>query len=278
MTDGSITRNTMTLDDQRVSYLCSGEGSPILLLHGTFWSRVWLAIIPKLAESHEVFALDYPGFGRSEGRLESEEATAPALAGFVLRAADALGVEAPFAVAGHDIGGAVAQHVAVHGEGRVSRLALVNSVLYDSWPVPALEQFRDEPEYARNIAPEELVEQRRQALREATARALSEAEEEDYLSPWRTEDGARSWTAMAQAADARYTEELVEPLIEMSLPTLLLWGEEDEFQPIEYAQRLEREMPHARLVAVPGARHIPMEDDSERTGRVLVDFLAGNPV
>ncbi len=125
--------------------------------------------------------------------------------------------------------------------------------------------------------PEELVEQRRQALRKATTRELSEAEEEDYLSPWRTEDGTRSWMAMAQAADARYTEELVEPLMEMSLPTLLLWGEKDEFQPIGYAQRFEREMPHARLAAVPGARHIPMEDDPGRTGRVLVDFFAGNP-
>jgi pimeloyl-ACP methyl ester carboxylesterase len=75
-------------------------------LHGTFWSHVWSPVISKLAECHEVFALGYPDFGRSEGRLEPEEAAAPALAGFVLRAADELGVEGPFAVAGHDIGGA----------------------------------------------------------------------------------------------------------------------------------------------------------------------------
>ncbi len=178
-------------------------------------------------------------------------------------------------MAGHDIGGAVAQHVAVTAGDRVRRLALVNSVLYDSWPVPALEQFRDDPEYARNVAPEELVEQRRRALRKATTRELSKAEEEDYLSPWYTEEVTRSWTAMARAADARYTEELVEPLKETGLSTLLLWGEEDEFQPISYAQRFEREMPRARLVAVPGARHIPMEDYPERTGDVLAHFFAG---
>ncbi len=120
-------------------------------MHGTFWSRVWSPVLSRLAESHAVFAPDYPGFGAAEGRLEPEEATAPALAEFVLRAADALGIEGPFAVAGHDVNGA--QHVAVQGEGRVSRLALVNSMLYDSWPVPALEQFRDDPEYACNITP-----------------------------------------------------------------------------------------------------------------------------
>ena len=275
MTEKPMERHTLTLDGREVSYLCGGEGAPVLLLHGTFWSRVWQPVIPRLAESHAVFAPDYPGFGRSGGRLDPEGATAPALAEFVLRMADALGIEGDFALAGHDIGGAVAQQVAVRGEGRVKGLALVNSVLYDSWPVPALEQFRDDPEYARNITPDELVEQRRQALRKATARKLSEAEEEEYLSPWRTEDGTRSWTAMAQAADARYTEELVGPLAEMGLPTLLLWGEEDEFQPIDYARRFDREMPRTRLVVVPGARHIPMEEDPERVGNALADFFAG---
>ena len=108
MTEEPISRKALTLVDQSVSYLHAGEGSPVLLLHGTFWGRVWLPVIPKLAESHEVFALDYPGFGRSEGRPDTEEATAPALAGLVLRVADALDIEGPFAVAGHDIGGAVA--------------------------------------------------------------------------------------------------------------------------------------------------------------------------
>ena len=116
-----------------------------------------MPVLPRLAENRAVFALDYPGFGRSEGRLEAEAATAPALARFVLRTAEALGVEGPFALAGHDTGGAVAQHVAVSAEGRVSKLALVNSVLYDSWPVPALEQFRHDPEYARNITPDEPI-------------------------------------------------------------------------------------------------------------------------
>ncbi len=102
-----------------------------------------------------------------------------------------------------------------------------------------------------------------------------EAEEEDYLSPWRTEDGTRSWTAMAQAADARYTLKLVRPLRNMGLPTLLLWGEEDEFQPLDYARRFDQEMPRTSLVVVPGARHIPMEDAPEQVGTALAGFLAG---
>ena len=72
--------------------------------------------LPKVAEGHAVFAPDYSGFGRSEGRLESEEATTPALANLVLCMADALGIEGAVAVAGHDIGGAVAKQVVVRGK------------------------------------------------------------------------------------------------------------------------------------------------------------------
>ena len=88
MTENSIQIRTLTLDGRRVSYLHGGEGSLVLLLHGTFWSHVWLPILPKLAERHAVFAPGYPGFGCSKGRLEPEEATAPALADLVLRAED----------------------------------------------------------------------------------------------------------------------------------------------------------------------------------------------
>jgi pimeloyl-ACP methyl ester carboxylesterase len=212
-----IERSALGFDNQEISYLHAGGGPPVLLLHGTFWSRVWLPVVDRIAEGSEVFAPDYTGFGRSGGRLEPGEAAVPALASLVLRIADSLGI-GEFAVAGHDIGGAVAQHLVVFGRGRVTKLALVNSVLYDSWPVPAVSRFRD-PERARGISPEELVELRRQSLRKAVDRELTAAEEEEYLSPWRTEDATRSWTAMAAAADARYTTELVGPLRELGLPT-----------------------------------------------------------
>lgn len=273
MADDPVSRRTLRVEGYELSYLRAGEGSPLLLLHGTYWSRIWEPVIPRLAQNHAVFAFDYPGFGRSGGRLTVESASVPRLADLILRAAHALRVRDTFFLAGHDIGGAVAQHITAFNQDRVPKLALVNSVLYDSWPVPRVARFRD-PEVARNITPEQLVELRREALRGAVERGLSPAEEEDYLSPWRSEDATRSWTALAAAADSRYTMELVEPLRRSGLPILLVWGEEDSAQPIEYARRFAREFPQARLVAVPGAGHIPMEDDPEMVGATPAGFFS----
>ena len=135
MAEETVTRETLELDGVPLSYLCAGEGPPILLLHGNYWSRVWLPVLPRLAREHAAFALDFPGFGRSGGRLEAREASVPPLADLVLQVTNALRIE-NFGVAGHNIDCDVAQRLAAFGDNRVGKLALVNSVLYDSCPVP----------------------------------------------------------------------------------------------------------------------------------------------
>jgi len=82
---------------------------------------------------------------------------------------------------------------------------------------------------------------------------------------------------MAGAADARYTLDLVERLRERALPTLLAWGEQDEFQPIQFAERYAREVPGARLERVPGASHIPTVDEPGRVAAGLAGHLEGRP-
>lgn len=265
-----VERGAAQVGDLELSYLHAGSGPALMLLHGTFWSRVWIPIMPLLAEGCEMFALDFPGFGASPGRLEPDQATVPALAEVALEFARARDLGESVVVAGHDIGGAVAQQLAA--DGHAERLILVNSVLYDSWPVPAVERFHDE-RLAATISPAEFRAQRRAALDNATTRTLSESEIDDYLSPWHAENRVRSWASMAAAADARFTLELVEPLRRRAVPTLLVWGADDEFQPVHYAERFAAEMPETSLVRVPGARHIPMEDSPDLVAQSIRQFV-----
>lgn len=274
--DRPVRRRQTVVDGVSLSYLHAGSGPPVLLVHGTFWSRVWEPVMAAVADAgHEVYALDFPGFGASAARLGQREATVPALAGWARRFLEAAGVTGPLTVGGHDIGGAVAQHLAAF-QSSVVRLVLMNSVLYDSWPVPAVQRFRD-PAIAEAITVDELLAARAESLTRGVSRPLGAAEREAWLAPWRSEDRVRSWTAMAAAADARYTLDLVDRLRERALPTLLIWGEQDEFQPIAFAERYATEMPTARLVRIPGARHIPTVDEPDLVAASLIPFLADSP-
>lgn len=216
--------------------------------------------------------MDFPGFGASAGHLEREQATAPALTRCAGRFVEAVALGAGhFSVAGHDIGGAVAQHLAA-SDTRVDRMALMNSVRFDSWPVPAVARFRD-PELAASITVDEFLEARALSLGKAVARPPADAEREAWLAPWHSEDRVRSWTATAAAADSRFTLEIVGALTQKALPTLLVWGEEDELQPLAVAERYAGEIPNAELARIPGARHIPAADDPAAVAEAMTRFF-----
>jgi pimeloyl-ACP methyl ester carboxylesterase len=272
------TRATIDVDGVPISYLTAGTTGPlVLMLHGTYWSRVWQPVLDDIAAAglHPI-AVDFPGFGQSGGALKSAEASIPALAAWLVRFLDVLGHKGPVMVAGHDIGGGVAQHLLIDGAVEVSRLALVNAVMYDSWPAPTVARFRD-PVVAAATSTEQVVAARRDAVAKALARPVSEAEMAEYLRPWTDPRVARSWLALAAAADARYTLRLVAGLRQSQTPKLLVWGVDDQFQTIDYAERFAVEMPATRLIRINSAGHVPMENDPSAVARALAEFFAGVP-
>ena len=109
----------------------------------------------------------------------------------------------------------------------------------------------------------------------ALARPASEAEIAEYLEPWTDPRVARSWLALAGAADNRYTLELLPRLRKSTTPKLLVWGEDDPFQTVDYAERFAAEIPGTKLVRIPAAGHIPMENDPAAVARALADFFTG---
>jgi pimeloyl-ACP methyl ester carboxylesterase len=271
-----ITRAAIDVDGVPISYLTAGTSGPlVLMLHGTFWSRVWQPVLDDVAAAglHPI-AVDFPGFGRSGGTLKGAEASVPRLAAWLVRFLGALGHEGSIMAAGHDIGGGVAQHLLISGAVEVSRLVLVNAVMYDSWPAPTIARFRD-PAIAAATSTEDLVIVRREAVARALARPASEAEMREYLQPLTDPRVARSWLALAGAADDRYTLELLPRLRESNTPKLLVWGEDDKFQTIDYAERFVREIPASKLVRIKAAGHIPMENDPRAVARALATFFSG---
>jgi pimeloyl-ACP methyl ester carboxylesterase len=138
--------------------------------------------------------------------------------------------------------------------------------------VSGVAHFRD-PEAVAAITAEELLAARRQAVTKALAGAATEPLVSEYLEPWTEEGVRRSWMNLAGAADHRYTRELLPALRRSATPKLLVWGEDDDFQKVAYAERFASEIPHTALVRIPDAGHIPMENAPDRVARALADFF-----
>src|SRR6202007_2471745 len=80
-------RETVDVGGLPISYLTAGKGGPlVLLLHGTYWSRVWQPVLEGIAAvGLRPVAVDFPGFGRSRGELALSEASVPRLSAWLLR-------------------------------------------------------------------------------------------------------------------------------------------------------------------------------------------------
>src|SRR5262245_39109002 len=117
------------VDGLTVGYREAGAGLPVLLLHG--WptsSLLWREVIEPIARTNRVVAVDLPGFGASDKPTDVRYSFA-----FFGRILDGLlaglGI-AELGLAVHDLGGPIGLHWLLHRPGRVTRLALLNTLVY----------------------------------------------------------------------------------------------------------------------------------------------------
>ena len=132
----------------RIHYVTAGSGSPVILLHQT--PRSWdeyRDVIPLLAVSHRVYAMDTLGFGDSEKIQEPMDISRCADA--VIAFADALGLDR-FHLVGHHTGGIIAVDVAGRYPDRIDKLVLSGTTCPDGegrerdWPsIDAVEASDD---------------------------------------------------------------------------------------------------------------------------------------
>ena len=121
--------NRVKVNGMQLYYEVSGRGDPLIVLHGAYMNIPGMgAIIPRLAKTHKVYALEFQGHGRTTDI--DRPITYPNLADDVAAFMDAVGV--PKAdVFGYSMGAAVALQLAIRHPAKVSKLVAA-SVAYDA--------------------------------------------------------------------------------------------------------------------------------------------------
>lgn len=260
-----------------VAYTDVGEGEPILLLHGIpTWSFLFHDVIDTLAQHYRVIAPDMIGYGYSD-RRDQFDRSIEFQADFVERFLEHLDVESAHFVA-HDIGGGVALILADRKPELVRSMVLSNSVAYDSWPVDEMLAM-GHPRNAK-MKPEEMTEKLVESFQFGLTRSerLTEEFKEGIVTPYQERDGIVSLVRNAASLNTNHTTPLTSRLGQMQQPTLLLWGEDDKWQPISTAEQLVKDMPHAELHPVKDCSHWVPQDNPEEFASATLEFLQRVPV
>ena len=265
-------QTVVELGDRFLSYVDLGTGRPVVMLHGIpTWSFLWSALAPALALTHRVLVPDLLGYGYSD-RRDCFDRSVSRQAEVVDAWMDRLGVVDAVVVA-HDVGGGVAQHLAVRFPRRVGRLCLMDSVCYDAWPLEVMLQL-GHPGAVRKLSAEAVQRLLKLAMRRAAfARAPPDGVIEGLLAPYATEAGKVSLVRNAVSLNTNHTLEVAPRLGHLGVPVLILWGEDDGFLPPKYGERLAWDIPGARYVKVPGAKHFVMWDAPHMVATELFRFL-----
>ena len=251
-----------------------GTGSPVILLHGIPTnSLMWRDVIPQLATTHRVIVPDLLNYGRS-AKPKSADVSINAQSHMIVKLMDALGVRRADVV-GHDIGGGIAQLIAVNYPEKIHKLVLIDSICFDSWPIPEFEPLQ-KPGAESEMSLEDFLSMMRDFMPKGVYDESVMTEEliELYLKPWSTEDGKQAFFRNLRRLNKEYTQAIADELSNLPHQTLIMWGDKDPFQKPEYAPKLAEAIPNAELVWIKDVGHWLINEKPTEISDHLNEFLS----
>ena len=254
-----------------------GAGEPVVFLHGFPASgHLWSDVVAQMPPGHRLVVADLLGFGRSDppaGRPLTLHAHAERIVGLL----DALRIERA-CIVGHDLGGGVAQSLAIHWPSRVSRLALIDSVAFTGWPTRDVRIARALLPVLRHVPTSWLLPILRADLERGYYDTIHAAHSIDrYQRPFHSDAGRAALLSHVAALDSRETRALGERLNEIAVPTAVIWGSHDPFLPLSLGRRLARSIKGATLDVLSGARHFTPEEEPREVAEILARLLSSPP-
>lgn len=305
---GSPSGNWIEIWGLQVHYLSAGKsGNPLLLIHGggsDFSGFSWKYTIEPLAAKHRVFAVDLPGYGRSQVpdlRISHYERRGFRLGSlpnilrrkgrinpfwfhihFIKAFLDALGLE-KVNLAGISMGGAIALGFSLQYPRCVQKLVLVNShgldeklpnlgLIYLFSRTPFMyESFRWLLRHSRRLTA--------LGMRQL-AHSPEVLDDEMIDDAWKTLKNSgvhATWKAfqLSEITPGKFRSHFRERLRSLAIPTLLVHGRKDKLIPLAHSEEAHRLIPDSRLVVLNHCGHLTPREKPEEFNRILTGFLDG---
>jgi pimeloyl-ACP methyl ester carboxylesterase len=276
MADGRPEPRTTSVDGTPLRWLeqqatADRSGVPVVLLHGIPTSpALWRHVVPRLS-GLRLLMPEMTGYGDSIPASVGHDIGLSAQADLLLAWLDGLGVREAV-LAGHDLGGGVAQIMAVRRPGRCAGLLLTNAVGYDSWPIPSVKVLAA----ARGLVarlPGCVVTA---SLTPLFARGHDDAEtaaqsRRVHTRPYLEHGAGPALARQVASLDVHDTLEVSPRLGGLHVPARVVWGDADSFQKVRYGQRFADDL-RVPLHRIEGGKHFTPEDHPDVLASHLLDL------
>lgn len=253
-------------------YEVHGEGRPLILISGLgypLWQ--WHKMVPYLAEYFKVITFDNRGVGQSDKPAGAY--TAQMLAADTVGLLDPLGIDKAI-VAGHSMGGFIAQAMTLDFPQRVEKLILCSTNFGGPHHVPVTPEAM---KVLTDVASDALT-RFKNGLVVSTAPGWAEKNPEMIAKwiKWRVANPVELGPYQSQLAiglgllPAAAAFETKLPAI--NIPTLILFGEHDKVVPPANAELLSKQLSNSQVVIFPNAGHFFPIEIPEAASRAIIEF------
>ena len=243
----------------KINYICQGEGEDVLILHG--WGANIDTVMPivNLLKTHfKVYAVDLPGFGKSEKPKEvfgSED-----YARVVKEFLDEMGIKKVILI-GHSFGGKLSIILGSKYPEMVEKIVLINSA--GLIPKRGLKYYIKVYSF--------------KLLKFFYKSFFFWLDKEEKMEKFYKKFGStdyREADGIMRRILVKVVNENLKPILgEIKAPTLLIWGDKDTATPLYMGKIMEREIPDSGLVVLEGAGHYSYLDDFNRFAIIIRTFL-----
>lgn len=247
------------IDHLKINYIESGQGNPVVLLHGWGGSIKSVELIHNYLKNHfKVYSIDLPGFG------QSEEPPFPwnlsNYSELVEQFLNQLQITNPILI-GHSFGGRIIIKLAGEKQFPIKKIILV-----DSAGVKPKRTLK----YYYKVYTYKLIKKTLQLpfIKPLTGDILTKVK-----GRFGSSDYQNASDRMRQVMVKVVNEDLRHLLPRISPPTLLIWGENDQATPVSDGKIMEQSIPDAGLVVFKNAGHFSYLDQFNEFSIVIASFL-----
>ena len=269
----------------RIHYRDEGNryGEPVVLLHGSSASlHTWEPWVDILGDEFRIITLDLPGHGLTGGVPDNDYTTEA-----FIKTLDAVvkQLQIPeFVLGGNSMGGEVSWRYALVHPKKVKALILIDAA--------GLPEWWTELEGANNNEDAPLIFA---LLAKPWFRAIATRLDTYYLVKWAVQAAYNNSPVVTDELIMRYYELALRKgtrqatmtryanfaqdfdktfdLSQLTLPTLIIWGEEDSFISVDMAYKFQQALPNTVLATFSGVGHIPMEEIPEESADTVMEFM-----
>ena len=261
-----------TMTSHGTAYESHGSGErAAVLVHGLGLNRhSWRWQIPALSQGYRVIAYDLHGHGESS--VQHEKPSLTLFSEQLRKLLDHLGLERA-AVMGFSLGGMIARRFAMDHGARLWALGILHSAhardkpAHDAIQARVLQAAKDGPAATAEAALERWFTE---GFRRGHPDLMAE------VRGWILSNPKQVYAPIYQVL-VDGVAELVSPQPPITCPTLVMTGEDDHGNSPAMSRAIAAEIPGARLVILPGLRHMALAEAPEIFNARLMDFLEQVP-